>query len=251
MSTQQFKKQGGFTLVEIAIVLVIIGLLLGGILKGQELLVGARVTNMASQNSAVQAAYYGFIDRYRSVPGDMDANDACVAIGSVLAGCSGTTGTVGGDADGRVDKGSYEEASALWAHLSAANLITGNYQGGATDAGGYTPESVAPINPFGGRTMLWRTTSYSTTNDSATERLGFIFGRLTPVKVISALDTKIDDGRPDTGVFRSTSGGESSSTPDLQDGTCVTSGSSGDDQTGNNIWNLSSESDDCNAIYLY
>ena len=64
------KQQTGFTLVEIAIVLVIIGLLLGGILKGQELINSARVRNLADQNSGVQAAYFGFIDRYRQVPGD-------------------------------------------------------------------------------------------------------------------------------------------------------------------------------------
>jgi prepilin-type N-terminal cleavage/methylation domain-containing protein len=63
--------QGGFTLVEIAIVLVIIGLLLGGILKGQELITSARVRNLADQASAVQAAYYGFVDRYHAIPGDM------------------------------------------------------------------------------------------------------------------------------------------------------------------------------------
>ena len=56
-------KQRGFTLVEIAIVLVIIGLLLGGILKGQELITAARVRNLADQSAGVQAAYYGFIDR--------------------------------------------------------------------------------------------------------------------------------------------------------------------------------------------
>jgi len=61
------KKQSGFTLVEIAIVLVIIGLLLGGILKGQELINSARVRNMADQNSGIQAAYFGFIDRYRQL----------------------------------------------------------------------------------------------------------------------------------------------------------------------------------------
>jgi prepilin-type N-terminal cleavage/methylation domain-containing protein len=65
------KKQSGFTLVEIAIVLVVIGLLLGGILKGQQLINSARVRNLADQNSGVQAAYYGFVDRFRNLPGDI------------------------------------------------------------------------------------------------------------------------------------------------------------------------------------
>src|SRR4030095_7269589 len=64
------RRNNGFTLIEIAIVLVIIGLLLGGVLKGQELITGARVRNLASQQDGVKAAYFGFLDRYRALPGD-------------------------------------------------------------------------------------------------------------------------------------------------------------------------------------
>src|SRR5471032_2104216 len=63
-------RQAGFTLVEIAIVLVIIGLLLGGILKGQEMIVQAKVKNSITDFSGVSAAYYGYQDRYRAIPGD-------------------------------------------------------------------------------------------------------------------------------------------------------------------------------------
>ena len=76
MNSDMRRKQSGFTLVEIAIVLVIIGLLLGGILKGQELINSARVRNMADMNAGIQAAYYGFIDRFRRVPGDWSAEPA-------------------------------------------------------------------------------------------------------------------------------------------------------------------------------
>src|SRR3972149_4625959 len=64
------RKQTGFTLIEIAIVLVIIGLLLGGVLKGQELITSARVRNLISQQDGVKAAYFGFLDRFRSLPRD-------------------------------------------------------------------------------------------------------------------------------------------------------------------------------------
>ena len=64
------RQQNGFTLIEIAIVLVIIGLLLGGVLKGQELITSARVRNLISQQDGVKAAYFGFLDRYRALPGD-------------------------------------------------------------------------------------------------------------------------------------------------------------------------------------
>src|SRR6187401_2595076 len=67
------KRQSGFTLIEIAIVLVIIGLLLGGVLKGQELITGARVRNLIQQQDGVKAAFFGFQDRYRALPGDYAA----------------------------------------------------------------------------------------------------------------------------------------------------------------------------------
>src|SRR3979411_1010014 len=65
--------EAGFTLVEIAIVLVIIGLLLGGILKGQEMITQAKIKNVIADFSGISAAYHGYLDRYRAVPGD-DAN---------------------------------------------------------------------------------------------------------------------------------------------------------------------------------
>ena len=63
-------RESGFTLVEIAIVLVIIGLLLGGILKGQEMITQAKIKNSIADFSGISAAYYGYQDRYRAIPGD-------------------------------------------------------------------------------------------------------------------------------------------------------------------------------------
>src|ERR1700704_3756431 len=69
------KRRQGFTLVEIAIVLVIIGLLLGGILKGQEMITQAKIKNVVADFSGISAAYHGYQDRYRAIPGD-DPNAA-------------------------------------------------------------------------------------------------------------------------------------------------------------------------------
>src|SRR5260370_16662879 len=65
-----YKIAQGFTLIEIAIVLVMIGMLLGGVLKGQELITGARVRNLISQQDGIKAAFFGFQDRFRAPPGD-------------------------------------------------------------------------------------------------------------------------------------------------------------------------------------
>src|SRR2546427_3191718 len=62
--------EAGFTLVEIAIVLVIIGLLLGGILKGQEMITQARIKNAINDFNGVTVAVTSYQDRYRFLPGD-------------------------------------------------------------------------------------------------------------------------------------------------------------------------------------
>jgi prepilin-type N-terminal cleavage/methylation domain-containing protein len=64
------RRQSGFTLIEIAIVLVIIGLLLGGILKGQELITQGRIRNVGNDFQSVTAAINLYQDRYRALPGD-------------------------------------------------------------------------------------------------------------------------------------------------------------------------------------
>src|SRR5665647_661323 len=64
------RNQSGFTLIEIAIVLVIIGLLLGGVLKGQELINSARVKNLATDFRNIPVFIYGYQDKYKALPGD-------------------------------------------------------------------------------------------------------------------------------------------------------------------------------------
>ena len=87
------RSQKGFTLIEIAIVLVIIGLLLGGILKGQELITSARVRNLISQQDGIKAAFYGFQDRYRALPGDYQL---------ASQNLGGATAATNGNGDGRI-----------------------------------------------------------------------------------------------------------------------------------------------------
>src|SRR5690349_24488743 len=87
------KHESGFTLIEIAIVLVIIGLLLGGVLKGQELITGARVRNFIQQQDGVKAAYFGFLDRYRALPGDYSGAGANInGINTANATCNNGNG---------------------------------------------------------------------------------------------------------------------------------------------------------------
>ena len=234
------KKQSGFTLVEIAIVLVIIGLLLGGILKGQELINSARVRNLADQNSGVQAAYYGFIDRYRQVPGDMLPLAACQAIGATNLGVAAGCGTLpaGGDGDGSLDVENYGEASALWLHLSAAGFIQGAYDGGAATDAAYQVATMAPINAFNGYVMLTRTDNYIPAGGAA--RLAFVFGDQIPVNIMRELDVKVDDSAPDTGVLRHST--ETGGTTVFNTTAACVTGST---------WDIDANEQNCNALLLY
>ena len=236
------RRQTGFTLVEIAIVLVIVGLLLGGILKGQDLINGARVRNLADMNAGVQAAYYGFIDRYRQVPGDMTAAAAASAIGDPAI-------TVGGNANGRIDAADWGEASALWVHLTRAGLLQGSYDGGATSATRYRAATVAPQNAFNGYMLLGQTRDYSTTGGgpSATQavRLGLVLGDNVPVDIARELDLKIDDQRPLTGALRFTGTTTVSHRGVSEAATlCMSSATT-------NEYDIAGDAQQCNLLYIY
>jgi prepilin-type N-terminal cleavage/methylation domain-containing protein len=123
------KKRGqGFTLVEIAIVLVIIGLLLGGILKGQEMITQAKIKNVIADFSGVSAAYHGYQDRYRAIPGD-DPNAGTRWTTAPIA-ISGTgNGVVAGTYNNTcpaVSVALTPESCMWWDHLRRAGFVSGN-----------------------------------------------------------------------------------------------------------------------------
>lgn len=122
------RNQSGFTLIEIAIVLVIIGLLLGGILKGQELINSAKVKNLATDFRNVPVFIYGYQDKFKALPGD-DANVATHLAGAIACNppaavlCAPGNGIIDG---GWMDAAVTSESYVFWQHVRLAGLAPGS-----------------------------------------------------------------------------------------------------------------------------
>lgn len=178
------RHQSGFTLIEIAIVLVIIGLLLGGILKGQELITSARVRNLVSQIDGTKAAFFGFQDRYRALPGDFN-----------LAVTQVPNATQNGNGDGQILG---TESIALWDHLSHAGFINGTYVFNAVES-----DATTPRNPYGAfMQVIFDAVYQGTVATPATARHNLKTGPNIPVDILAEIDRKIDDGNAQTGTMR-------------------------------------------------
>jgi len=113
---------GGFTLVEMAIVLVIIGLILGGVFKGQALIDSARVRSLSTDVSGIRTAWYSFQERYRSIPGDF--SNAQTQIDSA---------STQGNGNGRIDDG--QERAGVWQQMALAGFIPGSFDGAQNATG--------------------------------------------------------------------------------------------------------------------
>ena len=195
--------QNGFTLIEIAIVLVIIGLLLGGVLKGQELITSARVRNLIAQQDGIKAAFFGFQDRFRAYPGDYASASStlkCPTGSSCLNGNG--NGIIQSDAvalPGGTEQQQHEEILA-WMHLASAGFLNGSYTmvSGATAA----LDTNTPVNPYNIFLQLKYDNIYADTIGTPPNKHNLKTGAQVPVEIASEVDRKIDDGNGIRGGFR-------------------------------------------------
>jgi prepilin-type N-terminal cleavage/methylation domain-containing protein len=210
--------QHGFTLVEIAIVLVIIGLLLGGILKGQEMITQAKTKNVIADFSGISTAYHSYQDRYRATPGDDSGAAARWAVAPAAVSGNGN-GTIAGAYNADCAAASPPESCQWWDHLRRAGFIAGN-------------GAVQPLNAAGGMIGV------QTGDTAGGAALGGLSGLILcsanlPDKIALAVDTQIDNGLSASGSVRATLNGASNPAIDN-----TTSAAGSYAETGSNVYTL-------------
>jgi len=221
------RRQSGFTLIEIAIVLVIIGLLLGGILKGQELINSARVKNLATDFRNIPMFIYGYQDQFRALPGDDSAVADHVTNGTPATTPADSLGN--GVIDGNWNSTTATDESVLfWQHVRLAGLAPGITTVPETLPGDYNPK-----NASGGMIGI----QSGTTDESISPIVG-TDGPINGAYVICStgilgrfvrqLDIQMDDGNTATGSMMATPttgyaiGAAATATADIDDATTYT-----------------------------
>lgn len=212
----------GVTLVEIAIVLVIIGLLLGGILKGQELINNAKVRSIADRQNSLKVAWFAFIDRFQALPGDYVYASQYI------------TGAGDGEGNGII---TIKESPLVFQHLTGAGYLR-------------CPQCTANVttqdpnarnslqNQYGGVMAIFHDNEYYAAKGGQNSRLLIHTGARIPSNIVSEVDRKLDDGIANTGDFRFNNYDAGGSSPVV--GNCITSSQSqqtdGSLTTGTSTW---------------
>ncbi|MAY03566.1 MAG: prepilin-type cleavage/methylation domain-containing protein [Gammaproteobacteria bacterium] len=200
-SIKSTKTQGGFTLIEIAIVLVIIGLLLGGVLQGQQLIENSRIRNATNSFNGIAAGAFSYQDRYGRMPGDDNAG-----AGDIIDRGDAWASVVEGNGNGFIDAALADtfsgdnEAGDFFQHMRAAGFLAGDADLTGLDA--------LPQNPFGG--LIGITTAAMGGGLNGTK---ICMNNVNGSAAI-ALDAQLDDGTPNGGRFRSVEGTNAAPTDD-------------------------------------
>ncbi len=247
------RSQYGFTLVELAIVMTIIGLLIGGILKGQELMANGRVTATIAQVKSFEAAATSFRDRYDALPGDMvnadlripncnsncnvaPATPAAEGTGDSLVGLLGGVGDAQTGTSPALQGNAEDETILFWTHLLLSDMIAGVSDAAIVGADAAWGETHPPA-PVGGGFHVKQGAGDGTTvvvgAGTAIQQTGLLvvlrptvstdLSATAGVQVLqpyraSQIDRKLDDGKSTSGFV--TAYGVTAS--------CLTGGANGD-----------------------
>jgi prepilin-type N-terminal cleavage/methylation domain-containing protein len=190
------RSQSGLTLIELSIVLVIVGLLLGSVFAAHEMVHGARVKSLAGDFIAVPTYVYAYQDTYRALPGD-DRGARSRLPGATLAAASPSLG------NGRIDAAwnsmdAGDESRVFWQHLRLAGLASGPV---ALEDPNFTPR-----NSLGGAI------GFSSVSPAQLQVAGMrgdyqMCSAGIPSRFVLAVDLTLDDGEPATGMVRAVADG--------------------------------------------
>jgi prepilin-type N-terminal cleavage/methylation domain-containing protein len=211
----------GFTLIELSLVLLIIGLISGGVLVGMDLIRSAQLRSVARDIEMFQAAINSFRGKYNALPGDIvNATQFWPEENATHAICivtpSTDTKTCNGNGNGMVEGNTYE-SFRFWQHLANANLISGTYTGvaGSATIGDHDPNVNAPASKISGAgySAFWSGNTAGVSSGTSWMFDGIYanvieFGKcgawdcilpaITPTEMYS-IDLKLDDGKPGMG----------------------------------------------------
>lgn len=241
-------KHKGFTLIELAIVIVIIGVLSSVIVGAQNMIENSKKTTIITELTTFKSAYEQFEDKYYSVPGDMsDAEDVW---GSGNTDNGDGDGKIEDDADGNatVNRASEQEDMLAWQHLGFSDLIKGRYNGNLSASTKAEIDEDIPSGPHDGSGYTFddRNTMTSSNLNSiaygAYRTLHYYDNAVLAPQEAFSIDKKVDDMNPSEGQLITTNG-NGGTTAD-----CTTVGSAGDQD---DTYSLSNKDKDCYIIYYF
>lgn len=221
------KNNEGFTLVELSIVLVVIGLIIGGVLMGQDLIKSAETRALISQVQRYNVAVNSFIGKYNAIPGDF--SEAQLYLSST-AGQGNGDGIIGDNTAVPTDLSATNNAELAYffQHLSLANLIDGSFDGTTTHIILNTNFPATKSNRGGiivyGDSLGVNYYHIGLENNPTGTQINTT-NNLTPTTAMN-IDQKIDDGNPLTGVVQAKGGSQLEQSPSSGTTGCITSASS-------------------------
>lgn len=204
LSAETRTSERGFTLIELSIVLVIIGLLIGGVLQGQEMINNTRLKTTVAQTDAITAAIQTFEDKYRMLPGD--TTNAVAALIGATASAGDNDGLLGGAGDavvaspaGGIANGS--EAALAFNHMGTTGLLQN-----VDFIGLLRVNSTVPANIGNGAAFDIATFTFATGGNGLGLRIRTGTAAAPAVALNSddmfSLDQKYDDGVGNTGRWQ-------------------------------------------------
>ena len=193
--------QRGFTLVELSIVLVIIGLLVGGVLMGSDLIKSAELRKQIRQVENYQSAVRVFRDKYHGVPGDLSAARSFLPVAQFPTIVNGNGDGNIYDASGTATVQFTGEISQFWMQLAAAGLVEGNFKNTTAVMGEGWPEAALSGGGVIGAYDTAQGYNAFYYGVSSTGGTGMIGTNIATPLDASKIDVKVDDGHPLRGIF--------------------------------------------------